>query len=82
MWEQLRRRYDGSGGGNLPGGGTPIVLPSPWLIVSIALAVYCLTGIYIVAPDERAVVLRFGAFTLKSGRRSPYFFNAGNFQTG
>ena len=27
-------------------------------------------------------VLRFGAFTLKSGRLSPYFFNAGNFQTG
>jgi orotate phosphoribosyltransferase len=24
-------------------------------------------------------VLRFGAFTLKSGRRSPYFFNAGHF---
>ncbi len=27
-------------------------------------------------------VLRFGDFTLKSGRRSPYFFNAGNFRTG
>ncbi|PID48866.1 MAG: orotate phosphoribosyltransferase [Proteobacteria bacterium] len=27
-------------------------------------------------------VLRFGAFTLKSGRISPYFFNAGLFQTG
>ena len=26
--------------------------------------------------------LRFGAFTLKSGRSSPYFFNAGQFQTG
>src|SRR5690606_3901448 len=27
-------------------------------------------------------VLRFGDFTLKSGRRSPYFFNAGNFNDG
>lgn len=26
-------------------------------------------------------VLRFGSFTLKSGRTSPYFFNAGLFQT-
>lgn len=27
-------------------------------------------------------VLRFGAFTLKSGRQSPYFFNAGLFDSG
>jgi orotate phosphoribosyltransferase len=27
-------------------------------------------------------VLRFGDFTLKSGRKSPYFFNAGGFNTG
>jgi orotate phosphoribosyltransferase len=27
-------------------------------------------------------VLAFGAFTLKSGRNSPYFFNTGKFQTG
>ncbi|MCS5710055.1 orotate phosphoribosyltransferase [Candidatus Berkiella aquae] len=26
--------------------------------------------------------LRFGDFTLKSGRKSPYFFNAGQFNTG
>ncbi len=30
----------------------------------------------------RHSVLRFGSFTLKSGRQSPYFFNAGLFNTG
>ena len=29
-----------------------------------------------------AGVLRFGEFSLKSGRTSPYFFNAGLFNTG
>ncbi len=30
----------------------------------------------------RKGVLRFGSFTLKSGRQSPYFFNAGLFDSG
>ena len=30
----------------------------------------------------RLGVLRFGKFTLKSGRESPYFFNAGMFYPG
>ena len=33
-----------------------------------------------VATDHK--ILKFGKFTLKSGRKSPYFFNAGLFNTG
>jgi membrane protease subunit HflK len=33
---------------------------NPWLILVIGLVVYALSGVYIVAPDERGIVLRFG----------------------
>src|SRR4026209_254751 len=33
---------------------------NPWLIVAILLLVYAASGIYIVAPDQRGIVLRFG----------------------
>jgi len=33
---------------------------SPWLILAVILLVYAGSGIYIVAPDERGIVLRFG----------------------
>ena len=39
-----------------------------------------LDGYFLYAIDRG--VLRFGEFTLKSGRTSPYFFNAGLFNTG
>jgi membrane protease subunit HflK len=33
---------------------------SPWLVLGLALLAWVLSGIYIVAPDQRGVVLRFG----------------------
>jgi modulator of FtsH protease HflK len=33
---------------------------NPWLIVAVLLVVYALSGVFIVAPDERGIVLRFG----------------------
>lgn len=58
MWEQFRRRYDKDGG---------VQLPNPWWILGGAFLLYALTGIYIVAPDERAVVLRFGEVVREGG---------------
>ncbi len=50
LWERFRNR----------GGAGRASRVSPWLIVTVAIALYGLTGIYIVAPDQRGVVLRFG----------------------
>ena len=54
VFETFRRRFGGGGGGE-SGGGL-----SPWPILVIALALYLASGIFIVGPDERGIVLRFG----------------------
>ncbi|MBW1971888.1 MAG: FtsH protease activity modulator HflK [Deltaproteobacteria bacterium] len=41
--------------------------PSVWIIVAIIFVLWLLTGIYIVAPDEKGVVLRFGKFVYETG---------------
>src|SRR5579862_6217372 len=40
---------------------------SPWWIVAIVLLLYGATGIYIVAPDQRGIVLRFGRVVREAG---------------
>jgi len=52
LWGQLRA---GRGQGE---GGPPGI--NPWLVVAIAVPLWLLSGIFIVAPDERGIVLRFG----------------------
>jgi membrane protease subunit HflK len=63
LFGQLRERAGGAAGGN--GAARPPAAPgegrSPWLFVGIAAVLWLASGFYIVAPDERGIVLRFGA---------------------
>jgi membrane protease subunit HflK len=55
LFTRIAGAWGSSGGGNTVGRRI-----SPWMVVPVVLFFYLLTGIYIVAPDQRAVVLRFG----------------------
>ena len=50
VFDKLRGYFKNRGPGRI----------NPWLIVAILVLVYACTGIFIVAPDERGIVLRFG----------------------
>jgi len=57
LWARFQASR-GAGSGDAGGGG-----PSgfnPLLLVAVALPLWLLSGIFIVAPDERGIVLRFG----------------------
>jgi membrane protease subunit HflK len=54
LWREIKRKLPAN-----PGSGFGV---NPWLLVLIAAVLYALSGIYIVAPDERGLVLRFGRF--------------------
>jgi len=61
--EKVRERFRGKrGGGNGSGNGATPGRRSfrPWPFVGLALAVWLASGIFIIAPDERGIVLRFG----------------------
>lgn len=63
LWTQIRARIPGGGGGGgSRGGGAPGAgfRVNPFLILGLVLLGWLATGIYIVGPDERGVVLRFG----------------------
>ncbi len=60
IWGQMK-----AGGGNGAGGGSGAGFPlppgfNPSLLLLVALPLWLLSGIFIVAPDERGIVLRFG----------------------
>lgn len=57
LWEDFRGRVtDRSDRGS----GGPGLNVNPWIIVAVALVLWAGTGIYIIAPDERGIILRFG----------------------
>ncbi len=51
-----RFRRGGHGGGNMP--DSKIVT----IVLAIALGLWCLSGFYVVEPDQQGVVLRFGKY--------------------
>jgi modulator of FtsH protease HflK len=55
-----RRPPSGDGGGGLMPKGSPLGIG---VIVAVLVAIWLASGIYIVEPAERGVVMRFGAFT-------------------
>jgi membrane protease subunit HflK len=60
VWDAIREQ--------LPDRGGPARRwPSPFIVVGLALVIWALTGIYIIAPDERGIVLRFGRVVAENG---------------
>jgi membrane protease subunit HflK len=72
IWRRLRDRFSGNKGGNGSGNGASSGGggPSPTIllfIVPIALVIWLATGLYVVQPGEKGVVLRFGNYTQTQG---------------
>lgn len=69
IWRRVRARFSGGKGGNgrgSNGGGGP----SPTIffaLVPIALVIWLATGLYVVQPGEKGVILRFGNYIQTSG---------------
>ena len=58
--DEARRFFQGPGGRGVRPGAVAV-------IVGAAIGLWLLTGVYIVQPDEQAVVTRFGAYTRSEG---------------
>ncbi|GAB3679197.1 protease modulator HflK [Salinisphaera aquimarina] len=75
IWRKLRARFSGNnsgnGSGNRNGGsGGGVGGPSPavfMFLIPIAVVVWLATGMYVVQPGEKGVVLRFGDYTTTQG---------------
>ena len=78
--KSLQQRFDnlfgkrgkggGNNGGNPPSAGPAMSAPNPrflGVVVGAIALIWMATGIYIVEPAERGVVLRFGAYAEQTG---------------
>lgn len=65
--EAMREKMFGGAGGQGGGAGRQGRPISPWPFVAIALVLYLGSGFFIVAPDQRGVVLRFGQVVREVG---------------
>lgn len=76
LWARIRSRIPGGGGGGTngttSGGGPSGFGVNPYLVLFIGILVWLATGIYIVAPDERGIVLRFGKVVRETGSGPHY----------
>jgi membrane protease subunit HflK len=63
--EAMRAKMRGGGGGN--GARQPGRSISPWPFVAVGLALYLASGFFIVAPDQRGIILRFGQVVREVG---------------
>jgi len=72
IWRRLRARFSGNKGSNGSGGNGGAGGaggPSPMLfiaLVPVALVIWLATGLYVVQPGEKGVVLRFGDYAKTS----------------
>jgi len=73
IWNRLRQRFAGKGGSGQSGGGSGggnfsggIGKGSIGLIVAVVVAIWLLSGFYVVDAGERGVVLQFGAYKTSS----------------
>lgn len=71
LWRRFRDRFfnrgNGNGGGESPSGGGG---PSGAVIIAlvvVAALIWLATGMYVVQPGEKGVLLRFGAYTHTAG---------------
>jgi len=52
LWQRVRARFGKSGPSRV----------SPWPFLVVILGLWAASGVFIIAPDERGIVLRFGQF--------------------
>lgn len=67
IWQKLRRRFGGSGSGGSGSGGGGLGGAAIGLIVAGIAVLWLLSGLFVIDPGERGVVLTFGSYSKTVG---------------